>query len=261
MRRPRGDWMGSLLVIMTFLGPATGGAADSPAERVLARQGLKRVGSVYVLGEESQVQKKLEEVRQLSKQWNAARVQQAAVGTTQDHQALIQDLSGQIGQIRAEIAAVNQQMGRIPRFRGRWSSTYGQEQYAELTAYRNQLNQAVNQQNSFLSQVKSHPPDPKLQQKLAADVEARHDRYVQEARDLFKLVQTTKEKYATLSHDAEIKKALESIEPGARAKPKLGPSHEFLAIGKLLDKLEKEIGDPPADLNLKPPRRPRRTSR
>jgi hypothetical protein len=259
MGRPRGDAIGILLVSATMLCPAIALAADSPAEQVLAKQGLKRVGSVYVVDEESQVQKKLEEVRQLSKQWNAARVQQAAVGTAKDHQALIQDLSGQIGQIRAEIAAVNQQMARIPRFRGRWSSTYAQEQNAELVAYRNQLNMALNQQNSFLNQVRSHPPDPKLQQKLASDVESKHDQYVQEAKDLFKLVQTAKDKYATLSHNAEIKKALDSIEPGARAKPKLGPSHEFLAIGKLLDKLEKEIGDPPADINLKTTRKPKRT--
>ena len=40
--------------------------------------------------------------------------------TAQDHQALIQNLNTQVGQIKAEINAVSQQMNRMPRFRGRY---------------------------------------------------------------------------------------------------------------------------------------------
>jgi signal transduction histidine kinase len=261
MGQPNGKQTGCLIAIILLFCSAVGRAADSPAEKVLAKQGLKRVGSLYVLDAESDVKKKLEEVRQLSKQWNSARVQQAAVGTAKDHQELMQELNGQVTQIRSEIAAVNQQIARVPRFRGRFWSAYAQEQNAELNAYRNQLNLALNQQNAFLNQVRSRPPDPKLQQKLASDVESARDKYVQEARDLIKLVQSTKEKYSSLAHNDEVKKALNSIESGARAKPKLGPSHEFLALGKLVDKLEKELGEPPADVSPKASRKPRRAAR
>jgi hypothetical protein len=261
MGKPTGKHAGCLVMVTLLLSPAAGQAAESPGEKLLAKQSLKRVGSLYVLDAETDVKKKLEEVRRLSKEWTSARVQQAAVGTTKDHQQLVQDLNSQITQIRSEIAAVNQQMARMPRWRGRLWSPYGQEQNAELTAYRNQLNLALNQQNAFLNQVRNRPPDPKLQQKLASDVEAIHDKYVQEARDLRALVQSTKEKYASLAKSDEIKKSLDSIEGGARAKPKLGPSHEFLAIAKLMDRLEKDLGEPPADISPKTARKPKRTSR
>ena len=160
MVRPGGSRVCILFAIATLLYPAAGRAADTPAEQLLAKAGLKRVGSLYVLDAESDAKKKLEEVRQLSKLWNHARLQQASIGTARDHQVLMQDLNLQINQIRAEIAAVNQEMGRLPRFRNRFASSLAQEQYAELTAYRNQLNLALNQQHAFLNQVRSRPPDP-----------------------------------------------------------------------------------------------------
>jgi hypothetical protein len=261
MRRPRNYRVGSLIVIATVFTSAVGKAADSPAEKLLSKHGLKRIGSLYILDAEADAKKKLEEVRALSKDWNSARVQQALVGTAKDHQSLVQDLSGQINQLRAELTAVNQQMARVPRWRNRIGSNLAQEEHAELSAYRNQLNLALNQQNAFLNQVKSHPPDPKLQQKLESDVQSRHDRYLQEARDLGKLVQATKEKYASLTKMDEIKKALDSLGSAVRAKPKLGPSHEFLAIAKLVEKLQKETDESPADSKGRPARKPKHGSR
>ena len=57
-----------------------------------------------------------------------------------------------------------------------------QQQYAELTAYRNQLNSELGQQNNWLAQLKAHPPDPKMKQKLDGEVQERSDEYDQAVR-------------------------------------------------------------------------------
>ena len=160
------------------------------------------MGPLYVLEAEQDVKKKLAEVKQLSRQMKYARLQQASYGTAQDHQALIQNLNNQVGQIKAEINAVNQQMSRLPRFRGRFANMYVQEQNAELMAYRNQLNAELGQQNAMLNQVKTHPPDPKMKDKLDAEARDRQDEYQKAVTDLVQLVGTTQEKYAVLAKDA-----------------------------------------------------------
>ena len=76
--------------------------ADSPGE-ILTKNGLKQVGPLYVLDAEVEAKKKLGEVRRLSRPLKSAKLQQELHGTAQDHQALIQNLNTQIGQIKVEI--------------------------------------------------------------------------------------------------------------------------------------------------------------
>jgi hypothetical protein len=228
-----------LVVFALGLGWTIGQASESQAEQVLAKSGLKLVGSLYVLDAESEAKAKLKQVRLLSKRWNDARVQQASAGSLKDHQELVRDLTARVNQIRNEINAVNQQAARLPRFRNRFMNNYVQEQHAELNAYRNELNLALGQQNALLSEVKSRPPDPKLKPKLDSDVEARREEYTQAVRDLVEQVHTTREKYASLSKNGEVKRALAQLEGMVKPSPKLGPTHEFVGIVKLVEKLEK----------------------
>lgn len=90
-----GKWAAALLIFVATSGTAGVRAADSP-EEVLKKNGLKPMGPLYVLEAESDVKKKLSEVRLLSKQWNFARIQQESIGSATDHQALIQGLTGQV---------------------------------------------------------------------------------------------------------------------------------------------------------------------
>jgi len=261
MGETRNQWLAGLfLAATTFWGIGARALGDSP-EDVLKKNGLKQVGPLYVLETEQDVKKKLAEVKQLSRQMKYAKAQQASYGTAEDHQALIQNLNNQVGQIRAEINAVTQQINRLPRFRGRFASGYASEENAELTAYRSQLNAELVQQNALLSQVKSHPPDPKMKDKLDADARDRHDEYQKAVTDLVQLVGTTQEKYGTLAKDAEVQKALGALELKIRPSPKLGPSHEFHETVKLVDKLEKDTGDTGSESKAKSARRPRRSAR
>jgi len=226
-------------------------AAESPQEEVLKKNGLKALGPIYVLEAESDVKKKVSELKLLSKQWNHARLQQQSILSAKDHQAMIQGLTGQVNQLRAEINVVTQQMNRLPRYRGRLANNYAQEEYAELVAYRNQLNFTLTQQNALLGQVRSQPSDPKLKQKIDDEVQARHDEYLQAVHDLTQLVTTTKEKYAALAKNDEVTKALAGLDPAIKPRPQLGPSHGFHENVKLAERFEKDAAQSPAEPKAK----------
>jgi hypothetical protein len=235
-------------------------AAESPQEELLKKNGLKALGPIYILESESDVKKKLGEAKLLSKQWNHARLQQQSTLSLKDHQAMVQGLTAQIAQLRAELNTVNQQISRFPRFRGRMANNYAQGDYQDLVASRNQLNYALNQQNMQLSQIKSHPPDPKAKQKIDDEVQAKHDEYVQAVHDLSQLVTTTKDKYAALAKNDEIAKALSGLDPAIKPRPQLGPSHEFHETIKLAERLEKEVAKSPAEPKAKAARSKRAAS-
>jgi len=164
---------------------------------------------------------------------------------------MIQGLTGQVNQLRAELNTVNQQMRSLPRYRGRLANNYAQEAYAELLATRNQLNVTLTQQNMLLGQVRSQPADPKLKQKIDDEAQAKHDEYVQAVHDLSQLVTTTKDKYAALAKNNEVTKALAGLDPAIKPRPQLGPSHEFHETVKLADRLEKEAAQSPAEPKAK----------
>jgi len=257
MGRAMGKWTtGLLIVAATSWATAIRAAeprqaAESPQEEILKKNGLKALGPIYVLEAESDVKQKVSEVKLLSKQWNHARLQQQSILSAKDHQAMIQGLTGQVNQLRAELNTVNQQMRSLPRYRGRLANNYAQEAYAELLATRNQLNVTLTQQNMLLGQVRSQPADPKLKQKIDDEAQAKHDEYVQAVHDLSQLVTTTKDKYAALAKNNEVTKALAGLDPAIKPRPQLGPSHEFHETVKLADRLEKEAAQSPAEPKAK----------
>ena len=103
MGRAMGKWTTGLLIVAatswaTGIGGAEPPQAASPQEEILKKNGLKALGPIYVLEAESDVKKKVSEVKLLSKQWNHARLQQQSILSVKDHQALIQGLTGQVTQ-------------------------------------------------------------------------------------------------------------------------------------------------------------------
>src|SRR5208337_187799 len=257
MGRAMGKWTtGLLIVAATSWATAIRAteprqAAESPQEEILKKNGLKALGPIYVLEAESDVKQKVSEAKLLSKQWNHARLQQQSILSAKDHQAMIQGLTAQITQLRAELNTVNQQINRFPRFRGRMANNYAQGEYQDLIASRNQLIFTLNQQNMQLGQVRSHPPDPKAKQKIDDEVQAKHDEYVQAVHDLSQLVTTTKDKYAALAKNDEVAKALAGLDPAIKPRPQLGPSHGFHENVKFAERVEKEAAQSPAEPRAK----------
>lgn len=228
----------------SFWGASVRAGADSP-EDVLKSNGLKQSGPVYILETEADAKKKLNEVKEIARQLQYARLQQQAFGTPQEREAFLQNMTAQINQLRAESNAVGQQMNRFPRFGGRRARYFYQSQRNQMQAYRNQLNAEINQQNAFLKQVKSRPFDTNTKDKLDAEAKSLADEYQHAVRDLNELVRTTHEKYRELAKDDGVKKALEALQLKIRPSPKLGPSHEFREILKTAEKLEREAPPDP----------------
>src|SRR5271165_3066824 len=115
MGRAMGKWTTELLIVVAAMSWATAiraaeppQAAESPQEQILKKNGLKALGPTYVLETEADVKKKVSEVKLLSKQWNHARLQQQSALSAKDQQAMIQQMTAQVNQLRNEINAVNQ---------------------------------------------------------------------------------------------------------------------------------------------------------
>ena len=97
----------------------------------------------------------------------------------------------------------------------------------------------MNQSSLLLNQIKNQVTDPKAKDKVDAEVKQRRAGYHQAILDLRKVVDDTQAKYEELAKSDELTKALKLIGKGQREKPKLGPSREFLANVKLVERLEK----------------------
>ncbi|QEH34836.1 hypothetical protein OJF2_33810 [Aquisphaera giovannonii] len=241
------------LIIAASWACLAGAAGSSPASArdgddappaakvdVLEGKGLRLVGTTYVLDDEEAVKKKAADLRRLNRELTALRYKQAATETPEAHQAYLQNLNDQLGQLKGEVQMARHQANQIPRFRGRAYGYYSQAQHAEINAYINQLNQEINGTTQALNQAKSHPPDPKLKKKVDSDLLASQTEHDQALEELSRLVHATKDRYAELAKDKAVTKAIKAAEAKVKPSPRLGPSHEFQEIAKQLDKLEKD---------------------
>ena len=81
----------------------------------------------------------------------------------------------------------------------------------------------MNQGTQFLNQLRSRPYDPKTKEKVDAEVQSRRESYHQALLDLRQLVDSANNKYAEVSKNEDVQKALEKLGAGAKTKPRLGP--------------------------------------
>jgi hypothetical protein len=250
----------SMLVVISIGLPAR--AADDPKQEPLAKNKLKALGSLEVLEDETEFKTKLTEARRLLRQLSYSILQQQGTMSPEQFQKTLQGLKDELNQMRSQANQAGQQMNMLPRFRGRLSGTYAQEQYNELMLYRNQLQMQINQESAWLNQLQSQKADPKAKEKIDAEVHDRREAYHLALKDLRTLADATTEKYDELAKDDEVKKAIQALGKGKRDKPRLGPSHDFLNNVKLLEKLEKaESAGADDPFQEKPSRRSRSKSR
>ncbi len=252
----------ALAVVLTLVARAPSRADEGPRNPVLKKNGMKVLGSLWVLEAESDFKNKLSDARRQSRQLNHAVMLQQGTLSPKDYQDTVKGVNNQINQMRQQINALNQQMSRLPRRRGMLMNNYVQEQYNEWLIYRNQLQMEINQESAWLNQLKAQQSDPKSKEKIDAEVNDRRQAYHQALQDLRTLVDSTNEKYSELKDSDEVKKALVVAGKGARDKPRLGPSHDYLNNVKLFEKLERaESGEDPKAAKAKSTRRSRSKSK
>ncbi len=217
-------------------------ASDAVSDKALAKHGLTRAGSVFVLESEAKVHTKADEVRQLSRQLGSAVAQQRATLSEKQYQDTIKELTAELNQLKTQINNATQTMNRIPKRRGYPANNILAEEYAELNYFRNQAQMEVSQRTAFLNQVKSKPFDPKARIQADTEVRNREEALHQGVLDLRKVVDDVHEKYTAVAKDPQVKKWLDTPEGHAGVKPRLGPSRAFLTDEKMLQRLEAQSG-------------------
>jgi clan AA aspartic protease (TIGR02281 family) len=231
----RAPWTAAFPALLAVV--AAGGlrAGDPSAEDVLKGHGLKRAGTTYVLGSaEADVQRKVNELRLLSRQLNFALQQQEALEQgTQNREAMIQEMLQRRLALNEQISALDQQLNAGGNF-----FVAGRNQLVE------QRNQLVLAYNGLVDQVRllqGQGSDPKVRDQIQSEVPRRREAYTQAVLDLRKLVETTTKAYAELSRNGEVTRALEALGRASPARPKLGPSRAFQDNVKLLERVEKSV--------------------
>lgn len=263
MVRSRLVWAATVLTVaLVCAAQPRARAADGPASDTLKKNGLHIAGTLAVVDEEAQIKTNLAEARRLSKQLNYSLMQQKGTLSPGEMQQTIKNINNEINQLRSEMNAAGQQMNAVPKWRGRFVSNDAGMIYAQLNAYRSQLQMEISQDSAFLNQLKSQTADPRARDKIDSEVRDRRDAYHQSLIELRKLVDSATDKYDTLAKSDEVKKALTLVGKGQRVKPKLGPSHDFHNNVKLLERLEKaESGGETEATEAKPTRRSRSGTR
>lgn len=216
-------------------------AAESPEEAALKGMGLTRLGSVYVLPAEAEVQKKLDEARRIDGQIKKISKYSMMVDPAR-HRAMVQDLNEVINHLNAEIKELNRQLARLPRDRwGRPLNNLVGEQIAAGRAIREQYERERDQRVLVRDNLVNRPPDPEVRKQLEKDIKSLRSKYEEAVRELVPLVESTQKQYEALSKDPTVTKALTALGRTSRVKPMLGPSPGFAANSELVERLHKAI--------------------
>ena len=111
--------------------PKKNRSADDPENETLKKNKLRALGSLQVLEDETEFKNKLTEARRLQRQLSYSLMQQQNTMSPEQFKKNLQAMKDELTQMRSQISQLNQQMASVPRFRGRFASTYAQEQYNE----------------------------------------------------------------------------------------------------------------------------------
>jgi aspartyl protease family protein len=215
LRTLRSTVLGLLTVALAC--PALRADDESP-EAVLKRNGLRRSGTTYVLAAEAAVQKKLTEVKGLSKQLAYAVMQQKALEQgTQDSKALLQELRQRRSMLNAQLSQV------------------------QTALQNNQLIGAINQLNDQIDMLQESASDPGAVKRMTSQVSQKREAYMQGMLDLRTLIDEAKQKYAELAKNDGVKNAFAALNRTTKAKLTLGPSRAFIANVKLVEKAEGSV--------------------
>jgi clan AA aspartic protease (TIGR02281 family) len=236
-----GRLFGFLCTLATFH-VATVRAQSEPPEEVLKRAGLKRSGSSYVLAGEADVQRRMSAARLVSREMNVATMQQEAFEAgAQGQKVLVQQLTEQRLWLNEQLAVIDQDLNALTA-----SSTPNfplAMQRNQLAAQHNQLVAAINGLTDRINLLRNQEADPDLKRQIAAELSQKRGAYLEAILGLREAVDKTAGQYAELAKDDSVTRAISALGAKLKVKPplKLGPSSQFLANVKLLERVEKSV--------------------
>ncbi len=191
-------------------------AADTDAAATLLKdRGLKKVGTTYVLSQEADVQKKLNDARLLGRQMNLAlEQQQSQIAASRENQMMIRELTQQRIMLNQQLAQ------QLPP-----------AQHNQLVAVVNTVTDRLNLLRQAEIDAQSRPADN-------GSIGKSREAYVQAIIELRQTVDAATKAYEELNKDKDVVAAIAAIGGATKSKPTLGPSKAFLSNVKLLEKAE-----------------------
>jgi aspartyl protease family protein len=193
--------------------------ADEPAAReILQGQGLKLVGSTYVLEAEPEILKGFTAVQKLQRE----HAQAVAFGRAFERRAT-EGKTTIVGLTRQRLQ-LNGQMQRL-------------RQAGALAQY-NQLVPLYNELTDRINLLQAGTSDPKALQNVREQVARRREAFVQALVELRPRIDALTKNYAEISQNAQILSALEELNRTARSRLTLGPSRAFQGNLKSFEKAE-----------------------
>jgi hypothetical protein len=219
--------------------PAVRAQELRPAE-VLKSRGLNRQrGSspIWVLTGEAPVLKNYRAARGLATQLAIAQRQEQAIEMgDQDPKALIDFYRAQISQYDQQVAAIDQQLANLGPPTG-----HAAADYARNLLVREQ-NAIIREQRRLGTLIRNLYDQIGMQREwkwqVSKEVVRLREAYMQAIEDLRESVPKILKNYAELGKDEGIRKALAALSVSSRTEQKLGPSRDFQAAVKWLERTE-----------------------
>jgi len=225
-------------------------AEPAPVE-VLKNRGLARVGTLCVHKQETDVQKKFDEVRVRFEGFWFVFAQRVAID---DDAERTRRLDLDINNLRREIDNRTLELEQRPDRPNSVQAAY----FTGLTAERDALRRVLNDEVALANTLRRTAPSPTALQELETKVGEMREACRPPFGELRTLIDSTDAVYAELSKDSQVQAALAAASGRPAAKLKLGPSRDYRTIVARFAMLESYLQSPKKMIPPKPKVAPKR---
>ncbi len=223
-----------LLVMLGALQGAAAIAADQTPEEILKSRGLTKSGTIYVLDTEADFFEKFAKVQPLYLQLREVYNKLFAIAQYQYDYDMLDNrynfVTEQLRNVQAEQDAFPPTSNNL--LKQQWQDLLELEK--QLRFERNELNRELN------LRYKNLVPDWQ-KEKLTDEFQKRREEFLKEAQEPRALAEKIKGKYAELSKDDAVKKALDALKLSKKARLILSPTAEFRKKSTQLKNAEAEL--------------------
>jgi len=215
-------------------------AVGSPEHR-LNGLGLQRMGSLYVLKQESEVRQKLE---QAQGGWNQCLSSLSQKDEMEAKKATFDSLSDAIIALRHDIDSANLAL-RVwpPRY-----SNVEKDNFRAAEVFRDSLDGELIEARTQLDRLRSQLPTPRAIQEMDAKIQSLRQECESTVGEARELINSTDASYERLAKNDDVTAALAELERKSKGKLKLGHTPEYGQIVKRIEQLEKSL-NPPGSLS------------
>jgi clan AA aspartic protease (TIGR02281 family) len=245
----RMSWLAIVTVIACLTGTTLSHATEQAPGDALKNQGLKRSsGATWVVAGEAVFLKDVRRAQGLSMQLRIAQQQQQALEMgNQNPQVLINNYREQIDWLGQRIDAYDQELANLGPPSGNQAATVYHNMVVNernaIVTEQNRLRRVINQLADQRGQFQD------LKKQFNAEVAQVRESYMQAVSGLRTAVDEITSKYADVSKNEDVTKALKDLSASSRIKQKLGPSKEFTSAIKWLGRFEGSVQSETVELH------------